>query len=386
MKTIVVLGTGLAAVGVIRQTMKSTVLNRRDIKMIVVSPSTHFVWTIGMPRAIVPGQFTDDKVLYELQPIFKEYPSDKFEFVLGKASNLDPVGKTVTVALNGPASTRNITYDTLIVATGSSSRDEMPWKALDNSENTIDRLHSVQKKIKGAKTIVVAGGGITGVEVAGELGYEYSRNDSKKVYYIHGDNLPLSPVALPSVRKQIRAELDKLKVKTIPNTKVTSVSTKGADTILELTAADGSTTTLATQAYIPALGVVPNTNFAPASILNAGGYIKQTKSLQVDGHSDIFVLGDAGSLEDNRGGIADLQAQHLIKALPLYLEGKPMTEYEPAEKPIFAITVGRGRGTGQMGSFKLFSFLVWYMKGRYMGTDYAGALAAGKRTITTKFE
>ncbi|KAJ2983993.1 hypothetical protein NQ176_g283 [Zarea fungicola] len=387
MKTIVILGTGLAAVPVIHQTMKSTVLNRRDLKMIVVSPNTHFVWTIAMPRAIVPGQFTDEKVLYELQPTFKEYPAEKFEFVLGTTRNLDPVSKTVTITLNAaPDSTRSIAYDTLIIATGAASHDDMPWKASNNTEDTISKLHSVQDKIQTAETIVVAGGGITGVEAVGELGYEYSRNGSKKVYFIHTDDLPLSPIALPSVRRQVRTELDRLKVMTIPNTKVTTVSTKGSDTILELTAADGTTTKLTAQAYIPCLGVVPNTSFAPASILNANGYIKQTTSLQVENHPDIFVLGDAGSLEDNRATIAELQALHLIAALPLHLDGKPMAEYKPAEKPLLAITVGRGRGTGQVFNFKVFSFVVWYMKGRLLGTDYADALAAGKRTLNTKLE
>ena len=81
MKTIVVLGTGVAATAVIRQTMKSTVLKRNDIKVVVVSPSTHFLWPIAMPRAIVPGQFADEKVMFPLEPTFDEYPAEKFEFV-----------------------------------------------------------------------------------------------------------------------------------------------------------------------------------------------------------------------------------------------------------------------------------------------------------------
>lgn len=388
MKTIVVLGTGLAATAVIRQTMKSTVLQRKDTKMVVVSPNTHFVWPIAMPRAIVPGQFADDKIMYELQPTFGEYPADKFEFVLGTASALDPEDKTVTVALNDKSSERSIKYDTLVIATGASTRDSMPWKALDTTENTLSRLHSIQDQIKNAKTIVVAGGGFTGVESVGELGYEYARNGSKKVYFIHNDDLPLSASAISSVRKQTRTEIEKLKVEIIANTKVTKVTTTGADTVLELTAADGTKSTLTTQAYIPAMGVVPNTNFAPANMRDNRGYIKQTTTLEAEGHKGIFVIGDAGSLEGDKAAAAAAQAEHLITSLPLYLEGKTTTlpEYKPASKDMFGVTIGRSRGTGQMGSFKIFSFLIWYLKGRFLGTDVAELIAAGKRTMTTKFE
>ncbi|OAR01200.1 hypothetical protein LLEC1_05682 [Akanthomyces lecanii] len=385
MKTIVVLGTGVAAAAVIRQTMKSTILPRSDTKMIVVSPSTHFLWPIAMPRAIVPGQLADDKFLFALQPTFAEYPADRFEFVLGTASALDPDAKRIQVALRDKG-TRDVDYDVLVIATGATSRDDMPWKSLDTTESTVTKLRSVQKQIEDAQTIVVAGGGITGVETVGELGYEYSRTGRKKVYFIHGDALPLSLPVIESVRKQTRAELAKLNVQIVPSTKVTKVTTSGADTVLELTAADGKTTTLTTQAYIPALGVVPNTAFVPARMLNADGYVKQAATLQAEDHKDIFVVGDAGSLEGNRAAMADAQAKHLIEALPLHLDGKTMPEYKPATKDMFGITLGRSRGTGQVGNLKIFSVLIWYLKGRFLGTDYADHLAAGKRTLTTKFE
>lgn len=386
MKTIVVLGTGVAATAVIRQTMKSTVLKRDDMKMVVVSPSTHFVWPIAMPRAVVPGQFSDDKFMFALQPTFAEYPATKFEFVLGRASALDPDAKTVTVELNDEQGARAIPYHTLVIATGTAPRDDMPWKALATTQATFDALHRAQEQIAAAETIVVAGGGITGVETVGELGYEYARHGHKKVIFVHSDALPLAAPVMASVRKQTRAEIAKLNVEIIPNTKVTGVTTAGADTILELTAADGSKRSLTTQAYVPALGLVPNTQFAPARMLDAAGYVRQATTLRADEYDDIFVLGDCGSLEPDRAAVADAQAKHLIAALPRHLDGLALPEYKPATKDMFGITLGRSRGTGQMGSFKIFSILIWYLKGRFLGTDYADHLAAGKRTLTTKFE
>lgn len=386
MKTIVVLGTGVAATAVIRQTMKTTVLPRKDVKMVVVSPNTHFLWPIAMPRAIVPGQLADEKVLFPLEPTFKEYPSDKFEFVLGTASSLDPSAKSVTVLTNNATESRTVHYDAIVIATGASAKNDMPFKPMDTTQHVLDSLRRIQEDIKRADTIVVAGGGATGVETAGELGYEYAKNGSKTVYFIHNESLPLSSPVIDSVRKQAKLELEKLNVKILANTTITSAKATGKDTVLELRQADGTTKSLTTQAYIPTMGVTPNTSFLPKSMLDSHGYVRQTTRLQAEGHADIFVIGDAGNLEACKVAAAGAQARHLIQSLPLHLDGKDLPEYKLPTTDMIGITLGRSRGTGQVGTMKLFSFLIWYFKGRFLGTDYAGHLAAGKRTLTTKFE
>ncbi|KAL7949161.1 hypothetical protein V8C42DRAFT_313486 [Trichoderma barbatum] len=385
MKTIVVLGVGVSAAPLIRQTMRNVVLKEKDYNMIVVAPTTHFHWPIAMPRVIVPGQLAEDKAMIDLRPLFKEYPADKFEFVQGTASAMDPASNTVSVALSTGGS-RTINYHTIVVATGTSSKDNMPWKAMADTEQTKNRLHELHQQIQNAKTIVVVGGGQTGSETAGELGFEYSKQGRKEVYFIYNDSLPLAPPLLDSVRKQTKTELEKLNVKLIPNTTVTAVDYSGDDTILTLTSSDGKTKTLTTQAYLPTTGGTPNSSFVPESLLDNSGYILQTKSLQAKGYDNIFVLGDVGNLEGSKAGVADAQAVHLIKALPIYLRGGVMPEYTPNTKVMVGITLGRSRATGQMGSFKVFSFLIYYAKGRFLGTDYCHLIAAGKKTLMTTYE
>ncbi|KAL7956423.1 hypothetical protein V8C34DRAFT_288637 [Trichoderma compactum] len=384
-KTIVVLGVGVAAAPLIRQTMRNVVLKEKDYTLIVVAPNTHFHWPIAMPRVIVPGQLADDKAMIDLRPFFKEYPADKFEFVQGVASTMDPASNTVDVLLSSGAS-RTINYHTLVVATGTSSKDNMPWKSMGDTEHTKSRLREVQEQIKNAKSIVIVGGGQTGAETAGELGFEYSKEGRKEVHFIYNDSLPLAPPVMDSVRKQTKTELEKLKVKLVPNTKVTAVEYSGNDTILTLTSSDGKTKTLTTQAYIPTTGGTPNSSFVPAALLDSEGYVNQTATLQAKGYDNIFVIGDVGNLEQSKAGVADAQTVHLIKALPIYLKGGAMPVYTPNTKVMVGITLGRSRGTGQMGSFKIFSFLIHYAKGRFLGTDYAHLIAAGKKTLMTTYE
>ncbi|KAL6408609.1 Apoptosis-inducing factor 2 [Ilyonectria robusta] len=384
-KTIVVLGAGPAAMPVIRQTMVNNILKRDNLKMVLVSPTSDFYWPIAIPRVIVPDQIPDEKVSIPLAPTFANYPPSKFEFILGKAASLDPASNTVSVKLN-TGGTHEINYHTLIIATGARAKDDMPWKALATTEQTKDKLHRLQEQVKNADTIVVAGGGLTGAETAGELGFEYSQHGKKEVILIHTDNLPFSDPVITSVRQATKNELEKLNVKLIPNTIVTNATVNGTGTVLELRAADGTTRTITAQAYLPTTGIIPNTEFAPKNLLNAQGYIKQTARLQAEGHKNIFVIGDVGALEPSTAAVADAQAIWLIKNLPLYINGSALPEYQASTKPMFGITLGRSRATGQMGTIKLFSFLIWFMKGRYLGTDYAHLWAAGKRTISTTFE
>ncbi|KAG8421866.1 Apoptosis-inducing factor 1, mitochondrial [Metarhizium acridum] len=365
--------------------MRTTVLKSKDYRMVVVAPTTHFHWPIAMPRVVVPGQMPVEKIMYPLEPTFREYPEEKFEFVLGSASDLDPEGSVVTVALNDGTS-RAVPYDTLFIATGSSAKDEMPWKLVGTADNTFDRIHALQKQVQGAETIVVAGGGLTGAETAGEIGYQYGRKGNKEVYFIYNDDLPLSPGVMESVRKQTKVGLERMKVKLVPKTTVTKATTRGRDTILELRHADGTTRTLTAQAYLPTTGVTPNTSFVPKSMLDENGYVRQTSFLRADGYKNIFVVGDAGSLEDNRSLAADAQAGHLIKFLPAYFEGGSLPEYKVNSKTMYGITLGQSKATGQMGNMKVFSWIVWFLKGRFLGTDKVPGIAAGKMTMSATFE
>lgn len=65
-------------------------------------------------------------------------------------------------------------YDILVIATGSRSAAPGPWKdSLQGYEHSIKTLHETQAAVAKAKTIVIGGGGATGVETASEIKYEY---------------------------------------------------------------------------------------------------------------------------------------------------------------------------------------------------------------------
>lgn len=188
MKNIVILGASYAGISTAHRILKQA--SKTDqFKVTIVSPNTHFYWNMASPRGVLPGKIDDDQLFKAIAPGFDNYASTQFEFVLGSAESLVPDAKQVhVIESNGR---RTIVYDFLILATGSRTADGTPFKMLDTTEKTRDALHGFQQQIKDSKTIVITGGGVTGVEVAGELGFEYGRE--KKIVLVSEYDLQVTP-------------------------------------------------------------------------------------------------------------------------------------------------------------------------------------------------
>jgi len=188
MKTIVVIGGSYAGVStahrILKQAKKSAVPPK--FKVTLVSRDSHFYWNIASPRAIIPGQFTDEQISRPIAEGFRHYAAaGQFEFVLASLSSLDVEAKRVNiVGINGDdKEQRTLNYDYLILATGASTKaSEVPFKSRGSTEATMAALHDFQSRVGGAHTIVIVGGGATGVETAGEIKFEYG--DKKEVVLV----------------------------------------------------------------------------------------------------------------------------------------------------------------------------------------------------------
>lgn len=124
----------------------------------------------------------------EIAPGFSEYPPSSFEFVLGTAISMDAIAKSVIVKDVSGTETIQI-YDTLVIATGSHTIGEVPWKgAASGYEQTKELLHRFRERVANAKSIVVGGAGPTGVETAGELGFEFGKTKNIILVCISSNN------------------------------------------------------------------------------------------------------------------------------------------------------------------------------------------------------
>ena len=356
------------------------------LKVILVTPDTHFYWSWGSPRAIVPGNGFAEKLFVPIAPGFAQYAKDKYEIVQGRAEGLDPDANTVEVGLNGGGK-RSIRYDTLVIATGSRAREGMPWKSLGSTEETRAALLKIREQAAAAKSIVVAGGGISGVETVAEFG-NLAGSGQKTVTFIVDSHLPLPEPFTEAVRQDTKSRLEKMKIKVLVNSKVETATKDGkGGATLEVVSTDGKKQTINADLYLPSFGLIFNTEWVPKSMLDKNNRVKVKKNLQVEGYKNIFALGDAANLEAPRAILTEGQLHHLGKALPAFLsKGTEVPDVKIGEKFMAALALGKDGGTGQMGTMKMFGFLAWWFKGKTLGLEKLPGFASGEATFQGKIK
>lgn len=166
------------------------------------------------------------------------------------------------------------------------------------------------------------------------------------------------------------AELKKLNVKIISNTKVTAYKPV-ADNKTELTLSTGST--MLVDLYLPSVGLSNNTGFMPSSMLDAGGYVKVDEFLRAGPTTGIWAAGDLTAVQRSGVLIAKAQALHVAKNLDLVIKGKAPLSYVVPGKDMFVVTLGRNKGVANVMGWKLPSFMVKMMKCK----DFFLSTAAG---------
>ena len=197
MKNIVIVGGSFSALHTAHRTLKNakSVLGAKGrqtkFKVTLVSRDSHFYWNLASPRAIIPGQFTDEQMSQPIAEGFQKYSkAGQFEFVLASITGLDAEAKRVELVGVGDdeddKSRRMLDYDFLVLATGASQKaSEVPFKSMGSTEATMTALHAMQNCVGRAKTVVVVGAGPTGVETAAEIKFAYG--DKKKVILVGPD-------------------------------------------------------------------------------------------------------------------------------------------------------------------------------------------------------
>jgi len=260
----------------------------------------------------------------------------------------------------------------LVLATGSRTpHDYVPWKAHGTYEEVRTLLHQTAEKAKAAQHIVVAGAGPTGVEVAGELGYEYGK--TKKIILLSSDPAKLlsGDITGPAATN----ELKKLNVEIKYSAKVSSTKPSADGKQTEVTLESGES--LTTDLYLPTMGLVPNTEYIPSKYLTEHKTVTVEDTLRVTGTENVWAAGDVVSKPRAGFMITQKQAVSVAKNIDLVLKGKPAVNAKGMPVDVLAVSVGRGRGAGRAGSFKLPSLMVWLAKGKTMGIQMVGGYVDG---------
>ncbi|KAB5547125.1 FAD/NAD(P)-binding domain-containing protein [Coniochaeta sp. 2T2.1] len=404
-KNIVVLGGSYGGISATHSILKHTLPNlpnKGTYQVVMISSSVEAMCRPGCPRALISDDMFDQSRFFVSVPAqFEHYPKDSFRFIQGTAIKLNQESRIITY--NVPdGSTEQLPFYALVIATGASTPSPV-FSFNNDSTHLRASWASFRAALPQAKSIVIAGGGPTGIETAGELGeylngqagYFSAKLANPKVAITVVTAAPkILPILRPSIADKAERMLSKVGVTIIKNTRVTDISPSdsGSDTNIAtrttITLSTGQT--LSADIYIPCHGLIPNTSFLPAHLLAPDNRIQTNpRTLRVEAAGPrVYAVGDAASAA--RPAIHNLLAQipvlsgnikrDLLKDAGVE-EGKLGKEREFVEdtKETQMVPIGRSKGVGSARGFALPSWAVWVVKGRDYWLWTTGGIWSGRQ-------
>ncbi|MGY4496923.1 NADH dehydrogenase [Bradyrhizobium sp. GM24.11] len=241
-------------------------------------------------------------------------------YVQGSAETIDAKSHTVEiVGIKGAK--KSLSYDRLVVATGSRLfRPNIPGLAehgfsVDQLDDAIalDRhLHSLADRPakNGRDTVVVAGGGFTGIETATEMParlHAILGKEAKPRVIIVDRNSAIAPDMGAGPRPVIEDALRKLGVETRLGAGVAALDKSG------VTLSDGEHIESETVIWAAGMRAAPLTAQIPADRDNFGRLLVD-RDLRVPGVAGVFATGDAARAAcDDVGNYALMSCQHATR-------------------------------------------------------------------------
>ncbi|XP_014552387.1 hypothetical protein COCVIDRAFT_110362 [Bipolaris victoriae FI3] len=375
-------GAGLQAAHYILKHILPALKAKNDAKyhVYIIAPSSTWYYRNASPRvAASTDRMSTEKVLFNLHDAFKQYSNEDFSFVEATATGLDTSAQKVSYRSKNGKEEQTLPYHALIVATGSNTYFTA-FSMSGDAQDTLDSIASTNEKVASAKKIVIAGGGATAVEFAGEVAEHrngkprwFSKVVPKVEVTLVTSDVRLLPTLRPAISETAERKLNDLGVKVIYNKRVTeSTSKEDGRTVVALQNGDK----LDADLYVPAYGIQPNSSWLPKELLDDKGYLITSSTLRVDAAGPrVYALGDIGSYSHNTyfdilNGLPVLATnlkRDLLSFDPARPDEKPKgkdRELKPDTRETMVVPIGSGGGVGAIMGWRLPNFVVWLLKGR----------------------
>ncbi|CAK9011650.1 Apoptosis-inducing factor homolog B [Durusdinium trenchii] len=267
----------------------------------------------------------------------------------------------------------SLSFDFLVLATGAQNNSPAePGTTALSKDAMVQHFAASREAIKKAKNIVIIGGGVVGVELAGEIKSVHRDTD---VTIIHSNNEFISsskPSLGAKFQRKLKKQLDAKGIKYVLGEKA-NVSREEFGDACFLEGARTITTSSGKEVQADlvflAVGSTPNTQAFPAEWLNGSGLVQVEPTLQVKGAPKVFALGDIVDVEENKLGYfaAAVQAPLVAKNI-LALKKNPgakLKKYKAHDKPFMMVPLGTLGGVSNIGGmFVAGGFLTKMIKGK----------------------
>jgi len=311
-KQILIVGSGFSGMwAAVSAARLSALEGKHSLEIAVLAP---------VPELRVRPRFYEEKVSTLVAPLTELFAELDIEFLAGSAERIDADAKTVTWRdRNGTEST--VTYERLVLATGSQTR-RPAIAGLAEYAFDIDQLESAQvfeqhldsliarPASPERNTVVVCGGGFTGIELATELPARLRArfgNDSQTKVIVVERGAVIGGRYSDALRQTIEDASRELGVEWRLNAEVEAIDANG------VTLKNGER--IAASTVVWTAGVEANTlSQQVQGERDSQGRLIVTESLQVPAHPDVYATGDmAHAKTDDAGNTALMTCQHAIQ-------------------------------------------------------------------------
>jgi len=372
---IIIIGAGFGGLAVVNK------LLRQPVDILLIDRNNFHTFT-PLLYQVATCALDPSEIAYPIRGIYRK--NRNISFLLGEVTAIHPQEKRVVVKTNGTSLDQY--YDYLVVATGSvinffgnESVEQFAF-GLKNMQDTIILRNHILKLFEKAAwtkdsiereamtTMVVVGGGPTGLETAGALyelynhvlSREYNRANSirARVVLVEATNTLLTPYP-ERLRELARKQLESLGVEVIMGKAVQKMEKN------RVTLADGEV--IHTHTLVWSAGVKGSPVARMLGVeLARGDRIPVQPTLEVIGLENVYAVGDIAYLLDAESKpyaqvipVAQQQGKYVAQNIINRLNNKPQDEFIYRDKGIMA-TIGRRRAVAYpYNKVQLSGFFAW---------------------------
>jgi NADH dehydrogenase len=228
-------------------------------------------------------------------------------------------GDALVVAVGGVNATRGV---------AGADRHALAFKSVADCAAIRDRLAALDRLAPAARRVVIAGGGLEGIEALGELLRRYRGLRGLEVTLVESGARLLGESS-PFLDADLRARCRGLPVTILTGARVAAVE---PDAVVL-----SSGTRIASAATIWTGGAAPNPLLEASGLSAAGAWAPVRATLQSARHDRVLVVGDAAALPTPIAKQAyhalDMGA-HAARNLGRLLRGRALDPFHPSEKPM----------------------------------------------------
>jgi len=378
---VVVVGGGFGGLFAARR------LAHMDVDVTLVDRRNHHLFQ-PLLYQVATGMLSPGQIAPPLRHILRS--ADNTRVVLAEVTGFDLDDRVVHAVAPGDVERLELPYDSLIVAAGAGQsyfgHDELARYA--PGMKTIDDALELRRRFFGAfemaelttdpeerqrwLTVVIVGGGPTGVELAGqvrELATRSLRNEfrsidpsSVRVIVVDGGARPLATFG-DRLSQAATRELEGLGVELRMHSRVVGVDADGVDAL----DADGTKFRIDTHTTVWAAGVQASPltrQLAQQSGagLDRAGRIEVSDDLSLPGHPEVFVIGDMATVQ-HLPGVAEVAMQgglHAANTIARRLDNKPPATFTYRDVGSVA-AIGRFRAIASVRGVRLSGFPGWFV-------------------------